>query len=283
MMRLIPFSRRALVFCENLVQVYRNLNTSGQKVLRGRLTDALQAETGFASLYQEIELGSWLMSKGFEVEFPDLDGSGSGLIKFSNGPLIGHVECKALSPDAGRKIHRKHFYRFMDALSHELLLRKVMAGANEFLVITLMDRLNKDIQHQSRLLEAVLRMLHSNDVSFKYSDFIVERHNYPHWVGGLEGLSTEDFYSQARRDFGQDSHMAGFQYESGRCYILMRSQKPDDASKPKFEVMEKAAEQLPKDKPGFISLQLADISSTDLALPHLRERLVVVSMLSHSE
>lgn len=47
-----PISHSALRFCQTIVEVHRSLSASGKRALEGRIRDALQAETGFASLYQ---------------------------------------------------------------------------------------------------------------------------------------------------------------------------------------------------------------------------------------
>src|SRR5271157_1330944 len=51
-----PIAARALRFAQGIVEVYRSLPPVGQRQLVGRIRDALQAETGFAALYQEMEI-----------------------------------------------------------------------------------------------------------------------------------------------------------------------------------------------------------------------------------
>jgi hypothetical protein len=64
---------------------------------------------------------------------------------------------------------------------------------------------------------------------------------------------------------------------SWRCHFgpfarRHQHEREDDHSKPQLDAMKEAAEQLPADRPGFIALQFNEVSSADLALPHLRER-----------
>src|SRR3546814_15179054 len=54
---------------------------------------------------------------GFHLEFPDLEGTGQFDVAFSLENIRGEVECKSLSADAGRQIHRKDFYRFIAAMT----------------------------------------------------------------------------------------------------------------------------------------------------------------------
>ena len=53
-----PIAARALRFAQGIVEVYRSLPPVGQRQLEGRIRDALQAETGFAALYQEMEIAT---------------------------------------------------------------------------------------------------------------------------------------------------------------------------------------------------------------------------------
>ncbi len=92
-----PISIRALRFCQTVVEVHKSLSDRGRKALEGRLRDALQATTGFASVYQEMELAAQLVSGEYDVSFPDLEGSGNADLVFQKGRCTGAIECKALS------------------------------------------------------------------------------------------------------------------------------------------------------------------------------------------
>ena len=136
-----PIACRALRFCQALVETHRTLSVVGRKSLQGRIRDSLKSPMGFSSLYQEMDMTSQLVSRGYEVTMSDLDGSGRVDISFTKNFLRYELECKSLSADAGRKIHRRGFYEFMDAISPELQARERSSGTSEIIVITLDDRL----------------------------------------------------------------------------------------------------------------------------------------------
>lgn len=273
-----PISRRALRFAQTVVEVHRSLPPSSQRTLEGRIRDALQAETGFAALYQEMEIAAVLVNQHFDVAFPDLDGSGRADIAFEQRTVNGQIECKALSADAGRKIHRKDFYRFMDAISQEVLSRASTSGVDELILITLKDRLSSNVQKNRPLLQATKGLLLSGDVPHAAgANFGIVRERYSKFFAALRPMSQQEFYREAQKQFGENCHVAGARTEASGCLILMRSEKEDDHSKPQLEAMKEAAEQLSTDKPGFIALQFNEISSADLALPHLRQRCGLLS------
>jgi hypothetical protein len=100
----------ALHFAGMVVEVYGRLSRVGRTALEGRIRHALKAETGFASLYLEMDMALRLLGEDFDVEFPELEATGQYDLGFAKGAVAGEVECKSLSADAGRKIHRKDFY-----------------------------------------------------------------------------------------------------------------------------------------------------------------------------
>lgn len=272
-----PIAARALRFAQGIVEVYRSLPPVGQRQLEGRVRDALQAETGFAALYQEMEIATVLINQNFDVRFPDLENSGRADISFQQGPVDGLIECKALSADAGRKIHRKHFYRFMDIISQEVFDRISRSGVNELILITLKDRLPSHLQNDTPLVRATRDLLRSDEISkADGNDFEIVRKSYSTLFNPLRPMSEREFYAEAQQQFGANCHIAGGWTETGGCLVLMRSEREDDHSKPQLEAMKAAAEQLQDDRPGFIALQFNEISSADLALPHLRERSAIL-------
>ncbi len=272
-----PLSLRALRFAQTTVEVHRLLSAVGKRSLEGRLRDALQAETGFASLYQEVELASVFIRQHFGVDFPDLEGTARADLAFRGpGPVVGQAECKALSADAGRKIHRKDFYRFMESISRDLWGRLSADGADDLLVITLEDRLKPNHAMTDALGLAVRHVLVCDTPFVAKGEFEVSRTCLSPLFGGktrLASLSNKQFYAEAKDRFGDNCHISGAKTDQGGCLVLMRSKKLDDTSKPKLDAMKEAASQLEGNVPGLIAIQLNEVSSSDLTLPHLRERL----------
>jgi hypothetical protein len=273
-----PISSRTLRFAQTIVEVYRSLPPVGQRQLEGRIRDALQAETGFAALYQEMDIATVLINQGFDVRFPDLENSGRADISFQQAGASGAIECKALSADAGRKIHRKHFYRFVDAISQEVFDRMSTPGVDEVILITLKDRLPSNVQENTPLVQTAKTFLRSRETLHAQGHgFDIVRKPYPTLFDALRPMSEREFYADAQKQFGGNCHIAGGRTEDGGCLVLVRSERQDDHSKPLLEAMKEATEQLPADRPGFIALQFNEISSADLALPHLRERCALLS------
>ena len=151
----------ALNFAASAVEVHAHLPPEGRQVLEGRLRDALKADTGFAPVYLEVDLAQRLMDGGYNVEFADMEGSAQFDLLFGRGSFAGEVECKSLSADAGRQIHRKDFYRFMESISAALIAHMELKR-QEVLVLTLAARLSPNTSDQAALLQATVSALRND-------------------------------------------------------------------------------------------------------------------------
>jgi len=264
----------ALRFAGMAVEVSRRLSTAGRSTLDGRLRDGLKA--GFASLYRELEMALLLLDEGFDVDFPDLEGIGRADLSFCKGPIEGEVECKSQSVDAGRKIHRRDFYRFISKIEHTLI-RRAENGARDVLVVTIEDRFPRDVRFQASLLSQVEKVL-SSAIEPPVSNNCYSVELQPIDVLGLrEGAALEELMSACRQEFGATCHVAGSVSSSGASIFVARSKLDDDTSKPLLEAMKKAHEQLSGRQPGFIALQLDDIEPEALTYSHLRRRLAILT------
>lgn len=280
--RLLPELANELVlaslnFAATTAEVHAQLSTKGRQVLEGRLRDSLKAETGFASLYLELDLAQRLMDAGYDVEFADMEGNARYDLLFSRGPFVGEVECKSLSADAGRQIHRKDFYRFMEAITGALT-EHAKRRRREVLVITLDARLPSNTREQSSLVKAVTLLL-SDDTQriSKGIGFRMERRGYAECLGEMQLTDHKALYKACCEAFGQNSHVAGGLTDDGGCLVVMRSDREDDTSKPTLEAMRKAASQFTGERPGFIAIQEHGIEPADLMLPHVRRKVGVLS------
>lgn len=262
----------ALNFAATTVEVHARLSPMGQRKLEGRLRDGLKAETGYASLYLELDLAQRLMDAGFDVTFSDIEGTAEFDLIFSRGEFTGEVECKSLSADAGRQIHRKDFYRFMHALLPALEIQQTHRR-REVLVISLDARLSPNTADQAALLAAARSML--SDASrpdFAGDGFTLERRNFDEAFSGAPVSDTKALYKACSEIFGPNTHVAGGVADDCGCLIVMRSKREDDTSKPMLEGMRKAASQLSGERPAFIAVQDHGIEPADLMLPHVRRR-----------
>ena len=271
-------SLAALYFAQTVVEAHRRLPLTGRMTLEGRIRNALNAEAGFAPLYLEMDTARRLVEAGFEVEFSDMEGVARYDLRFWRGKTEGEVECKSLSTDAGRKIHRPDFYRFIDAIGSGLVDRAA-SGAREVLLIAIEDRLPSATAQQTELRSAARRMLAEPNLARAYGSFFtITRDDPARLASSAAATGARDFYRRCCEAYGDNCHVSGATTTpEGGCFIVMRSGREDDHSKPLLEALKKAAEQLSATRPAFIAVQFDDITPTDLLLPHIHRRAGILS------
>ena len=272
----------ALNFIATTVEVHAQLSQVGQRNLVGRLRDGLQAETGYASLYLELDLAQRLMDEGFDVDFVDMESTAHFDLLFRRGAFTGEVECKSLSTDAGRQIHRKDFYRFMEALSPALEAHRTLCQP-EVLLITLERRFSSRLSDQEALRAATRTVLEDRaQHTFAGHGFELERRDFNAAQFGASLSDAGAFYSACSAAFGPNPHVAGGLTEVAGCLVVMRSKRADDTSKPVLEAMRKASGQFSGHRPAFIAIQMHGIEPADLMLPQIRRRAGILSYALYS-
>jgi hypothetical protein len=266
-----------LHFVAMTMEVHARLTPRGQKALEGRLRSALSAETGFAALFLEMDIARRLFDAGFDVEFPDLEATGQFDLLFSNARVCGEVECKSLSADAGRKIHRKDFYRLLEPLG-KYLLRRAETGAREVFLVTLRDRLPSAMSKQQKLRDAVRQFTNcSVEQSLECEFFSLKREPLALALETARTVDQHAFYRACVASYGENVHVAGPMSDAGAALVVMRSEMPDDTSKSWLGAMEKAATQFTGSRPGFVAVQFNDLSTDELMRPHFRRRAEILT------
>ncbi|MBU2147067.1 MAG: hypothetical protein KKD02_12045 [Alphaproteobacteria bacterium] len=267
----------ALNFAATTVEVYSQLSPAGKLVLEGRLRDAIKAETGFASLYLEIDLAQRLMDDDYDVQFPDMEGTARFDLLFSRGTFAAEVECKSLSVDAGRQIHRKDFYRLMETIA-PILTKYTDLKRQELVIVSLASRLPSNTAHQTRLFQATASILQDGSPSIvEGPDFRLERRPCAEFLARAPFSDQKALFRACCAEFGPNIHVSGGVSEDSGCLVVMRSEREDDTSKPMLGAMRKAAEQFSAQRPAFIAIQEHGIEAADLMLPHVRRRAAVLS------
>lgn len=217
------------------------------------------------------------MDDGCNVSFSDLEGDAQFDLLFHRGSFIGEVECKSLSADAGRQIHRKDFYRFIETITPALTAHQTLRR-REVLLVTLDGRLSPTTADQAALVASARALLRPDaPAKHRTKTFSIERHAYEPLLGSAPLNDQKAFYKACGAAFGQNTHVAGGLTEDGGCIVVMRSLREDDTSKPMLDAMRKAAEQFSKQRPAFIAIQEHGIEAADLMLPHVRRQVGILS------
>lgn len=262
----------ALKFAAMCVETHRRLTPLGQNELEGRLRDGLKSDAGFAPLYAEMDIALRFLAMGFDVEFEDLNGRAPFDLLASKGDEECEVECKSFSVDAGRKIHRRDFYRLAHALEEDLAAPR--PDQREALVVTLKGRLSGSEAMHKEIATAIRAQFGKPDAApDEHEQFCVVR------IELAEFGSENELFADLRARFGENIHVAGGLTDTAGRLLIVCSAVEDDTSKPVLQHIRNAADQLSGTRSGFVALQFNDIGLSDLLPDHLLRR---VGILSHA-
>jgi hypothetical protein len=265
-----------LHFAQTFMAFYGSIGARGRTVLEGRVRDALKSNTGFSSLYHEMNVARILLDAHCDVELPDLVGTGQCDIRFKCGAHTAAIECKSLSADAGRKIHRRTFYALVEAVAADLE-RCCRNGSDLVVVVTVSDRLPENEQLQKELRLAIIEFLRSSrprDIHGSYFSILYEPFSS---VFGHHGMPSDVFPQACRSYYGQDSHVAGPMASDSACVLVVRSERGDDHSAPQLEAMKKAANQVSQEEPAFIAVQYDEITNSELLSDNVQHKSGILS------
>ena len=258
-------------FMAVVTRVYANLSSAGKARLAGSIRSALQMEAGLGPLILEMRVIAILMSSGFDVVFNDLEnGGGFDFLAHREGSQI-EVECKHLSADIGRKIHRSKVYDLGGILQPVLSAAIDGSTVGRLVCVRLPNRLDGNKAQQEAIAECVRAILaglpvsHASVCSISVQQFAIED-----TVFGAEtraGVTMNDVERYVRNVFGLEQVHLLVNWKPGRAAVLVHieSQQPDRVL-PKIlkTLKESARDQFSASRPAFMCIHLADLAPREL-------------------
>jgi hypothetical protein len=155
---------RLYSFVAMVAQVYEKLGKRGKSRLSGAVRNGLEREFGLGPVAFEMKTATHLMSHGFDVDFHDLEnGSGYDFLATYGGSKL-EVECKYISADIGRKIHRRKLYALGEILSPIMSHAVDDKQGGIHLRVDIPDRLNGS-KEQQQALASQIQIALSNELA----------------------------------------------------------------------------------------------------------------------
>lgn len=256
---------RLFAFFAMIDLIYDRINIKGKKIVKGRLKAALSDDFGFCPFAFEMHVASHFLRKGFSVCFHDLEeGGGFDLLAEANNTQV-EIECKYLSADVGRKIHRNRFCQLAELI--EPLVRQNAPGGGAFLQATLPDRLTGSVQQHQAITATVCEALRlgvdtqSNECSVSLTNFQINES--PFLSGRPSEAAIADFL--ARRFNVQDAHIMVVGSPERVAILDLRSAQSDHALEYIFKRAKRdARSQFSGKRPGILCLFFADLTEDQL-------------------
>lgn len=261
-----------VAFAAGTVRSYERLSERGRRRLRGVLLDGLKEDKGLSSVQHEITTAVHLMSRGFDVEFHDMEhGGGFDFVARKQGIEI-EVECKMFSADLGRKIHRRRSATLCKALESVLAQTYGSASAGMIVTVTIPDRLTPSPEQHGGIEQTLRAGLLSGDAltrtehcEVRVLDFAIDTSPFNRAPEELSHKAVQHFVWERT---GRSNSTLIIVFSPGRRAIVLSldSQKSDDVLKGmRHQLREAAKGQFTKTRPAFLAVQLHDLTAAQLA------------------
>ena len=263
---------RLISFAVGVSRAYQGLSPLGRARLRGMLIDGLKSDHGLLALENEITTATHLLSRGFDVEFHDIEaGGGIDLIARKDTVEI-EVECKLFSGDLGRKIHRVRAIALFWSLS-EIASRTYQSATRGLIVrITIADRLTGAQEVLDSIRNAFARAILNGQGSTLSPDCEIEVRDFdvassPFAISDVAELSAAAIHDFVHARLGHTGAHTMHFFSPGRraLVVAIESRKPDKVlGGIRRQLRDTAEYQFGGVRPGIICVQFQDLTSEEV-------------------
>jgi hypothetical protein len=185
----------AVSFAAQVLSMIENSNAAQAEKFKRRVHGAFNKPEDLRALQLELTAATHFLRRGYKVSWPEMNESNALTIDLLVEDICPNgleVECKAISPDKGRKVHRR------DALEFHSLLNSHLAPVNRSLrnglsvVLTAAGRLPSNHKQLTELAKATLRQIMMNQSAtlpdgsdIRITEFPVEA------IGDLQSIEAQ--------------------------------------------------------------------------------------------
>jgi len=250
------------------VQVYNGLTPAGKKRLAGMLRDTTPAALN--SLQHEMVVVARFVGEGCDVELHDLEeGGGFDFLVKRDGIEI-EVECKVITADIGRKVHRRKITLLGQRLRGPMSEWLEASQGGLVVRVDLSDRLDGHEHQQAAITRGVTAALRGEEAP-EEDDLIITRQPFDIEEIQLSADETHESAMSKIRDhlLGDDIHMGNalVNYAPNRCALVIqiRSQKKDRVLDGIYRQLKTSSKkQFSKKRPSMMCARLLDISELEI-------------------
>lgn len=219
------------------------------------LLDALKND--FGSLEHEMCAVAHLVSRGFDIELPDIEGTGRFDILARKDGCEIEVECKSVSYDAGRKIHRSDFNALADTLCAMFKSYIDKNTQSALIVLTLKDRLTNNSQLFLRIGTHVHDAIQQRCQEIEDVDFSLQCCKYEPEILPPD---AETLWKQIEEQIASDQFHV-FVYGNSTCVVVFvaRSNERDRVLSAMLKQMRKVSDQCTGLRPAIVWVKVEGI------------------------
>ena len=241
---------RLYAFATSFLRLHAVLSEPAQTRLKGSLRGKYLGDVGLGPLAYELEIATHLSRMGFEVEFHDLENDGGfDFLAITDNGIEIEIECKHISADLGRKIHRHESHLLFDLLLPMLIENADALRDGQVLNVEVRDRLESSREGMDEIVSLAATAIHApsgraaNDV-------------------GIVSLEEEDV-NRPETVWNSGQHHGGRFRNIG---VILRSAKDDGViDQIKRNLKKDAKRQFSKGRPSALFAHVSDLTGAQLA------------------
>lgn len=251
--------------------VYEQLGQEGKKRLSGAIRSGLEKEHGLGPVVFEMKTAAHLMARGFDVDFRDIENGGGHDFFAVSGETKFEVECKHISADIGRKLHRRKLYNLAVRLSPVLHEALNIKHGGFHVRVEIPDRLHGNIeQHQlltSEIQTALSNGIRSESASCRISIEQFDVVKSPFSIERGSNITMDKIREEFCKAHDCEAGHTLFMWHPGKAAIALsiKSRKEDAVLGRILENLKKdARRQFTGQHPAFMCVHMADLSDEQL-------------------
>ena len=264
--------QRFLSFVAVVGRCYNRLSQRGKNRLRGMLLDSLKSDYGLAPLAYEMKIVAHLLNRGFDVTFHDLETGGNFDYLAAKDDIKIAIECKFVTADIGRQIHRKRLYQFGEYVTPKLNSALARVSGGIFVHVRIPGRLHGDEKQHSVISEHIFRTIENPDAQLVFEENTVSVTTFDLESSPFHGLAPEelrqdhiDHFASSRFGISNKNMLILFRPGKHALVVVLQSHKEDKVlTGIHRQLKDSAAKQFSGTLPAIICCHLADLSEAEL-------------------
>ena len=238
-----------------------------KKALLGQIKAAFSKTNDLRALDLELAIATHISRKMGSVDFPELTGAGTFDLLAKHGGVELEIECKSISHDKGRQVHRKVALEIHHAVHKEVRGKVANLRTGLFVGVTFEERAPTDARQQGLIAQEVSKAITLGGIQ-KSSLCEVRVESFDITSTPFETkLDMDEARAFIEGNFGFRNRELMITGQSGvNAFVLaLRSSKPDQFLDSVYRTLKDAASrQLTLSRPGLICARFEDLTAAQL-------------------
>ena len=259
----------AMGFAAQTLSLLADSSASNSKRLLGRVRGAFKNPDDMRAMQVELLAATHFIRKGFRIDWPEATNGRHDIDVIGLGSHGLQVECKSISSDKGRKIHRREALEFYSLFVKCLTKKAKNLNTGVILVVTVPDRLPTQYSARMQLCSRMLDRFEQRESCF-FEDQVeirIEEFDFSpigsHYVDNA-WTGERDMLDRITGTSGEEIMI--FQNKSGGGVVtVVQSKKDDSFLEATFSTIEfSAKKQVSNTRPVLFFVSFHDLEDGEL-------------------